>query len=147
MIAQRAPPERAMPLKACGCCAGTACAHDRLAGFGTRLPAFLIDVILLGIVTGILRSIDLRAVASLGDFVYFVGCWSTTGQTVGMIAMRIRIVRIDGQPMSWATGLVRYAGYILSIISLGLGLLWILWDRDKQGWHDKIARTLVVRSV
>ena len=103
-------------------------------------------MILLGIVSGVLRGIDLRAMASLADFIYFVSFWSTMGQTVGMMAMRIRIVRIDGQPLSWVTGLVRYDGYILSIIPLGLGLLWILWDRNKQGWHDKIAYTLVVRT-
>lgn len=130
--------------KACGCRAGIACAHDRLAGFGLRVLAFLVDAIVIGIVSGLLRGLDLRAVASLADAVYFVAFWSTTGQTLGMRALRIRVMRTDGQPLSWVTGLLRYVGYILSLIPLGLGLLWVLWDPRKQGWHDKIAATLVV---
>ncbi len=132
--------------KACGCRTGIACAHDRLAGFGLRALALLIDAIVIGIVSGLLRGLDLRAVASLADAVYFVAFWSTTGQTLGMRALRIRVVRTDGQPLSWVTGVLRYVGYILSIIPLGLGLLWVLWDPRKQGWHDKIASTLVVNA-
>ncbi len=87
---------------------------------------------------------DLRAVASLADAVYFVVFWSTTGQTLGMRVLRIKVVRGDAQPLSWVTGLLRYVGYVLSLISLGLGLLWVIWDPRRQGWHDKIAGTLVV---
>ena len=143
-VPEGAPSEVATSHKACGCRAGVACAHDRLAGFGPRALAFLIDAILVGIVAGPLRGTDSRGIASFADFVYFVAFWSTTGQTLGMRALRITLVREDGQPLSWATGLLRYVGYVLSIIPLCLGLLWILWDPRKQGWHDKIAHTLVV---
>ena len=105
-----------------------------------------IDAILVGIVAGLLQGIDLRAMASLADFFYFVAFWSTSGQTLGMRALRITVVRSDGQPLSWVTGLLRYAGYVLSIIPLCLGFLWIVWDPKKQGWHDKVAGTLVVST-
>ena len=143
-VPEGAPSEAATSRKACGCRAGMACAHDRLAGFGARALAFLIDAILVSVVAGLLRGSDSRGIASFADFVYFVAFWSTTGQTLGMRALRIALVRSDGQPLSWATGLLRYVGYVLSIIPLCLGLLWILWDPRKQGWHDKIAHTLVV---
>jgi len=106
--------------------------------------AFLIDAILIGVVAGLLRGTDSRGIASCADFVYFVAFWSTTGQTLGMRALRITLVRDDGRPLSWAIGLLRYVGYVLSIIPLCLGILWVLWDPKKQGWHDKIAGTLVV---
>jgi len=139
-----APSEAATSHKACGCPAGVSCAHDRLAGFGPRAMAFLIDAILIGVVAGLLRGTDSRGIASCADFVYFVAFWSTTGQTLGMRALRITLVRDDGRPLSWAIGLLRYVGYVLSIIPLCLGILWVLWDPKKQGWHDKIAGTLVV---
>ena len=41
--------------------------------------------------------------------------------------------------------LLRYVGYIVSGIAIGLGFLWIIWDDKKQGWHDKIASTKVIR--
>lgn len=145
--AQPTPPVAAMRTQASPPWAEIVPARDQLAGFGTRFLAFLIDVILLGIVAGLLRGFDLRGIASLADFVYFVAFWSTTGRTVGMLAMGIRLVRTDGQPLTWITGLLRYVGYVLSIIPLFLGLLWILWDRNKQGWHDKIAHTLVIRTA
>jgi uncharacterized RDD family membrane protein YckC len=125
---------------------GSVCGHDRLAGFGPRFFAFLIDVILVGIVAGLLREVHLWGVAAAADAVYFIAFWSTTGQTLGMRALRLRVVRVDGQPLSWVTGLLRYVGYILSFVALCLGLLWIIWDPNKQGWHDKIANTVVVHT-
>lgn len=132
--------------KTCGCPMGTVCGHDRLAGFGPRFLAFLIDAILIGIVAGLLRDVHLWGAASCADAVYFIAFWSTTGQTLGMHALRLRVVRTDGQPLSWVTGLLRYVGYVLSIVALCLGLLWIIWDPNKQGWHDKIANTVVVHT-
>ena len=86
-VPEGAPSEAAASRKACGCRAGMACAHDRLAGFGARALAFLIDAILVGVVAGLLRGTDSRGIASFADFVYFVAFWSTTGQTLGMRAL------------------------------------------------------------
>jgi uncharacterized RDD family membrane protein YckC len=118
--------------------------RDQLVGFGPRLLAWVIDMIVLGVASGFLAAAHLGGIAPLADLAYFLCFWSTTGATVGMLALQIRVVRADGQPLSALTGLMRYAGYLLSIIALFLGLLWVLWDREKQGWHDKLAGTVVV---
>jgi uncharacterized RDD family membrane protein YckC len=54
-------------------------------------------------------------------------------------------VRQDGQPLSFLTAFVRILAALFSACVLFLGFFWIGWDRDKQGWHDKIAGTVVVR--
>ena len=51
-----------------------------------------------------------------------------------------------GGLIDMGTALLRYVGYIVSAIPLALGFLWIIWDPEKQGWHDKIAKTRVIRS-
>ena len=50
-----------------------------------------------------------------------------------------------GQKPSTSQFIVRYVGYILSMIPLFLGFFWIAWDSKKQGWHDKVAGTVVIR--
>jgi len=73
-------------------------------------------------------------------FTYFHGL---TGQTPGKMLFRIRVARLDGQPMTLGIAFLRWAGYHLSSIFL-LGFLWVAIDPRKQGWHDKIAGTVVV---
>lgn len=67
------------------------------------------------------------------------------GQSLGKWLVGIRIVRADYREITALTVLKRHAlGYPLSLFGAGLGFLWMIWDRKQQGWHDKIARTLVV---
>jgi uncharacterized RDD family membrane protein YckC len=47
--------------------------------------------------------------------------------------------------MDWVTACVRALGCFLSLIIIGLGFLWIVFDPEKRAWHDKIAGTVVVR--
>ncbi len=72
--------------------------------------------------------------------------WGFQG-TPGKLLLGYRIVdaRSGGRPQLWQV-LVRLLGYALSALPLGLGFLWIIWDRRHQGWHDKLARTLVVED-
>ena len=77
--------------------------------------------------------------------VYRVALWSWKGTTVGGIICRLRVVRMDGKPLAFTDSLVRGLASILSAAAAGLGWLWILWDPERQAWHDKIAGTLVVR--
>lgn len=49
-----------------------------------------------------------------------------------------------GQPISLLQAIIRYFAYLVSALPLGLGFLWMIWDKKKQGWHDKIANTVVV---
>ncbi len=79
---------------------------------------------------------------------YFVVFWSRAGGTPGMLALGLRVAREeDGRPISLGRGVARYIGYIVDWLSLGLGFLWVGVDSRKQGWHDKIAGTLVVKRT
>ena len=48
-----------------------------------------------------------------------------------------------GNPISYLQAFIRYVGYYVSILSFGLGFLWVIWDKKNQGFHDKIAGTVV----
>jgi uncharacterized RDD family membrane protein YckC len=78
---------------------------------------------------------------------YVLGFWLTKQATPGKLAIGARIVdaRTGGKP-SVGQFILRYLGYFLSSLPLGLGFLWVAFDRRKQGWHDKIAGTVVVRA-
>jgi uncharacterized RDD family membrane protein YckC len=75
--------------------------------------------------------------------IYGAIMWRLKGTTIGGIVFDLQVARIDGGPMDWTTAIVRALGCFLSIIALGLGFLWILFDDERQAWHDKIAGTVV----
>ena len=119
------------------------------ASFGRRLVAYLIDTILIGIIYGIGFAINdalgyvLSIVTGLVYFSYFDG--SERGQTLGKMALGIRVIDFrSGGPIGFGRGFIRWLGRIVSSIPCFLGYLWALWDKEKQGWHDKIATTVVV---
>ena len=69
------------------------------------------------------------------------------GQTFGKRMMGIRVVKRNGEPLSWADAFLRcWVGYLLSAAPLGLGFFWALIDKQKRAWHDIIADTLVVQA-
>ena len=76
---------------------------------------------------------------------FHCGFWTHGGQTLGMLAWRIRVERYDGSPLRWRDALLRYAAAILSGLPLGLGYWWSLFDSDKLAWHDRLSRTRLVR--
>lgn len=77
---------------------------------------------------------------------YFVILWSRPGATLGMLALGMQVRReTDGTRIGIGRSILRYIGYLISIWVFYLGLIWIAFDGRKQGWHDKIAGTLVVR--
>lgn len=118
-------------------------------GFWRRVGAVLIDGIILGIVGGILQQIFGAGVgggiSTLIGIVYAVYFWTTTGQTIGHRVLGLRVVKTDGTTLDIVGAIVRYVGEIIAAIPLGLGFLWAAWDSEKQGWHDKLAKTYVVR--
>jgi uncharacterized RDD family membrane protein YckC len=75
---------------------------------------------------------------------YFALFWSLGGQTLGQYAMGLRVVRLDGKRMTFLRSIARWIGYLLSFFALGIGYLWILWDDRRQGFADKLAKTVVV---
>ena len=73
--------------------------------------------------------------------------WKFRGATPGKMAISAKIVDAQsGGPPSGGRLVARYFAYLLSLLPLGLGFLWIAFDRRKQGFHDKIARTVVVED-
>lgn len=90
-------------------------------------------------------AIGLRCALLVVSAAYFVISWSRGGQTIGMRAWRLRVVGADGQCLSWARALLRFAVALVSLAALGLGFVWCLFDRQRRGWHDIAARSCVVR--
>ena len=78
-------------------------------------------------------------------FLFYGGFWVRGGQTLGMRSWRIKLVRQDGGPITWMIAVKRFAYALLSLICLGLGFLWVLYDRDKLTWHDRWSETRLVR--
>src|SRR5579863_936746 len=75
-------------------------------------------------------------------FMLFAGFWIRDGQTMGMLAWRVKLVRSDGgSRVSWKQALVRYLAAILSWLPLGLGFWWSLFDPEQKTWHDKLSGT------
>ena len=69
---------------------------------------------------------------------------SLTNRTIGKAIMGLQVVPLDGGRIGFVRATIRYFGYILSTLPLFLGFFWILASRQRQGWHDKLARTYVV---
>lgn len=78
---------------------------------------------------------------------FFCSFWVHGGQTVGMRAWRIRVIRDDGGRLGWPQAAARFAAGIVATLPAGLGLWWSALDRDKRGWHDRWTRTRVVRAL
>jgi uncharacterized RDD family membrane protein YckC len=140
-----------------------------VVGFGRRLLATFIDGLLLGFFTFLLTLVLGFIAMFLGMFtynpseplpidrliilggailslIYYVGAWAKSGQTLGKTLVGLKIVNADGTPMSGGKAFLRYVGYIISGIVFSLGFLWLAFDSKRQGWHDKIAGTLVIYS-
>ena len=84
------------------------------------------------------------SVALLASPIYFITLFATTGQTIGKAVMGVRVVRLDGRAMTFKTGTVRWLGYFVSVITLGLGFVWVIVDSRRQGFHDRLANTSVI---
>lgn len=131
-------------------------------GFWVRVAATLLDtVLLLVIILPLLGAIYGEQYWLSGAVVYgfwdvvlnwvlpviaVILFWRLKQATPGKMAFRAVIVDArTGQRPSLAQWLVRYVGYLVSLIPFGLGYLWVAWDARKQAWHDKLAGTVVVR--
>ncbi len=150
--------------------------NQQYAGFWIRLIAFSIDNLILHLVSllvlvaiallSLIAGFDLFPDDSEGDLLpaggsmflacilmmtsmqifYYVYFHGTTGQTPGKKLLGIQVVQVSGRPMTPGIAFLRWVGYIVSAMFLYLGFLWIIFDGKKQGWHDKIAKTAVVKA-
>jgi len=124
---------------------------DELAGLGERLIALIIDGIILGIIGGLFFS-GTREGTTSGIVTFLVGItynWyfltQQNGQTLGKRMMGIRVVKTNNRSLEAADVIVRYVGYYINSFIFGLGWIWAAFDGRKQGWHDKLAATIVVK--
>ena len=122
------------------------------ASFGLRFVAALIDGILLGIVIQVVRAIlglefaasqALQIAGGLAYYGYLEG--SPSGQTLGKRAMNIRVIDFStGGAIGPGRAIIRFVGRYISGIPCLLGYFWMLWDKEKQTWHDKLSNSVVV---
>lgn len=145
----------------------------RYAGFWLRFAAFIIDsvvvsIVLIPLAAVVIGEVDLsrydlqdpaasaaliQALSMRLSFdlvlsgVIVVLFWIFRSATPGKMLLRASIVdAADGGKPGSGRLIVRYLGYFVSLIPFGLGFVWIAFDSRKQGWHDKMARTVVVRD-
>jgi uncharacterized RDD family membrane protein YckC len=140
----------------------------RYGGFWVRFLAYILDLIVIAVIAGALSVFALggamfttttdagvvtinygaNAMGLLVGLVYFVGFWGWRGQTPGMIPFNMQIVMADdGSKADWVRMLLRYVGLLIGIAVFFIGVIWAGFDRRKQGWHDKMAGTVVVRPA
>jgi uncharacterized RDD family membrane protein YckC len=139
----------------------------RYAGFWIRMLALLLDlgavvaVAALAHVPGVTASCGTGSALcdypthALGGAVvagalgaYRVLGWSVAGASIGQALLGLRVVRaLDGRRVSVGRGLLRYGAFLVAAAPLAAGLAWVAVDAQKQGWHDKLAGTFVVRGA
>lgn len=136
---------------------------QRYAGFWVRVAASLIDTVLVvlvtapllfavygvsppGIVTGGFPALVNILISYVAPAVAVIAFWVARQATPGKMAFGARVVDAKtGNSLTVRQSIGRYLGYFVSTIPLGLGLIWVAFDPRKQGWHDKLAGTVVVR--
>ena len=131
-------------------------------GFWPRVGAAIIDTILILMIIGPLLTafygeeywsnegltgpMDVL-LSYLFPAVATILFWVTRQATPGKMAISARVVDANtGDPMTTSQSIGRYFAYFVAMLPLMLGILWVAFDRRKQGWHDKLAGTVVVRN-
>jgi uncharacterized RDD family membrane protein YckC len=120
------------------------------ASFFRRLGASLIDGVMILIVALIVQAAagkDVGRVITLVVGIAYLGFFegSASGQTVGKRALGIRVIDYrTGGPIGYGRGVLRYFARYLSAIPCLLGYFWMLWDKERQTWHDKLISDVVV---
>ena len=121
------------------------------ASFWRRFAAALLDGIGLGVIGFILGAIlgfeenAVKGLSTLIGVLYYTYFAGSSGQTLGKQALGIRVIDFGGGgSIGFGRAFIRYIGRYVSGIVLLLGYLWMIWDKEKQTWHDKFANSVVV---
>lgn len=138
----------------------------QFAGFGVRLLALILDIIVVNLIINSISAFSAGSVISnfiidtktgsaipnlfLNNYqaivqaIYSIVMIKYYGATLGKMALKISVTDKNGQ-LTWVSVIIRETiGKFISAILLGIGYLMVLWDHNKQGLHDKIADTYVV---
>ncbi|MDH5546300.1 MAG: RDD family protein [Gammaproteobacteria bacterium] len=142
--------------------------HREFASFSRRAGATLIDtfvyVLASAVINVLLFGLPDVSVLFVEDDVYAssgsswmeqvisavitIGMWMKFKATPGKMLLDCVVVdERTGKPVGFTQGVIRYLGYFLSVIPLGLGFFWVIWDKKRQGFHDKLAKTVVLYHV
>lgn len=129
-----------------------------LASVSARFAAFFIDGIIVGVIAivallliGLVFGDSAEFLMQFVALVLYVGFHKyfltrRDGQTPGKSMLGIQVVKADGTSISNVDAVIRAIGYQVSSIFFALGFIWAIFDTNNQSWHDKIARTYVVRK-
>jgi uncharacterized RDD family membrane protein YckC len=119
------------------------------AGFWRRFAASFLDGLIISVCSIVFVGVDeglfyvVNLLGQIGYYTILEG--GPRGQTVGKMALGIRVIDLArGGPIGYERAFIRWIGRFLSTIALLLGYFWMLWDREKQTWHDKLAGAVVV---
>lgn len=77
--------------------------------------------------------------------IYFTWFWTHGGQTLAMQTWKFRVISADGQRVTLKQAVARYLFAVIGIFFFGCGVIWALFDRDRQFLHDRLAGTRVVK--
>ena len=127
------------------------------AGFWIRVLAFIIDSVILYVVNLIVGVVlnpsttGRSGIQTLLGIIYFTYFWSASsmwpGQTVGDKLLNLRVIKTDGTDLTIVQAFIRYVGLFVSFLVIFIGVIWVAFDPNKQGWHDKIAGTYVIKTA
>lgn len=76
---------------------------------------------------------------------YFIWFWTHGGQTLAMQTWKMRVVSVDGSSLTKKQAITRYLLALVGILLFGAGIIWALFDRDRQFLHDRLAGTRIIR--
>jgi uncharacterized RDD family membrane protein YckC len=112
-----------------------------IAGLGASTESSI-----LGFLSGVLILVMI-IVLFLFQFVYFGYFWGKDGQTLGMKMLNMKVVRRNGEDLSfWRAAFRGTIGYWISALIFYLGYIWAAFDSEQEAWHDKIFDTWVVET-
>ena len=120
--------------------------YEGLVVFSILLIGFLMPQVVLSGFGWILspRALWIHILVLL--MIYFVWCWLNGGQTLPMKTWKLRIINADGSPLRPMQAVLRYLIAWPSILLLGAGIFWAIFDKDQQFLHDRLAGTRVVAA-
>ena len=109
------------------------------------IAAFLFHLVFRDTEAGYFRPLFQFYLLCVGG-IYFIWFWTHGGQTLAMQTWKLRLISRNGERVTTQQAMARYLMAIIGISFLGFGLLWALFDRDRQFLHDKLAGTRIIRQ-